>query len=187
MEGILVWWLMEWTMIRSNNSFRFAFMKQMNTSFKPIFLLALFLVNGFLLFAQRKTDTVVISNYIVKHGYIRSYTDFPGGVSDPSNYIDIITAEDSAFSVSDGIVKAFFKVGQSDFVIIESKDSVFAYGDIVFKGLKKFDPIKKSEFLGLISKSDDHEQRILFSIGFGEAWRVLNYIELFDHLKKYKR
>ena len=170
-----------------NKSLRFTFRKRMQTSYKHIFWVTLFLINGFFLLAQRKRDTVAISNYIVKSGYICSYTEFPAGVSDPSNYIDVTTAEDSVFSVSDGIVKAFFKVDQSDFVIIDSKDSAFAYGNIVFKGVKNFDRIKKGDFLGMISKSNDHEQKVLFSISIKEGLYILNYIELFNHLKRYKR
>lgn len=90
-----------------------------------LMLLILFLANSFLLGAQSKRDTITISNYIVKQGNIFSYTEFHAGISDPSNCINIITTEDSAFSVSDGIVKSFFKVYENDYVMIESKGAWF--------------------------------------------------------------
>jgi hypothetical protein len=163
----------------------------MHTSFsKQKFLLILFLANGFLLFAQSKRDTITISNYIVKQGNIYSYTEFHAGISDPSNCINITTTEDSAFSVSDGIVKSFFKVYQNDYVMIESKDAWFTYGNIDISGLKKMDTIKIGQFLGLISKSNDHKREIFFSLcvkNDGMRMSCLHYIDLFDHLKRYNK
>lgn len=154
---------------------------------KQKMLLILFLANSFLLFGHTKSDTLIIANYIVKRGYIISYQEFKNGIADPASYITIFTSEDSVFSVSDGKVKAFFKVDQSEFMMIETTDSLFVYGGINFNSLKQFDKINKGQFLGLISKSNNSDRSIVFSLCSKEGTNCLNYIDLFEHLKKYKK
>lgn len=154
---------------------------------KQKMLLILFLANSFLLCGHTKSDTLIIANYIVKSGYIISYQEFKNGIADPASYITIFTSEDSVFSVSDGKVKAFFKVDRSEFMMIETTDSLFVYGGINFNSLKQFDKINKDQFLGLISKSNNSDRSIVFSLCSKEGTNCLNYIDLFEHLKKYKK
>ncbi len=162
----------------------------MQTSFsKQKFLLILFVANSFLLLGQSKQDTITISNYIVKQGKIYSFFEPRLGYVNPVHYINIITNDDSVFSVSDGVVKSFFKMDESDFVMIESKDAWFTYGHINISGLKKLDKVMNGQFLGLASKPNDDERDIIFSICYKDkdGFRWLNYIDLYDYLKKYKK
>lgn len=162
----------------------------MQTSFsKQKFLLILFVANSFLLLGQSKQDTITISNYVVKQGEIYSFFEPYLGYVNPVHYINISTNEDSVFSVSDGVVKSFFKMDESDFVMIESKDAWFTYGHINISSLKKSDKVSNGQFLGVVSKTNNNEKDIIFSICYKgkDAIKCLNYIDLYDYLKKYKK
>jgi hypothetical protein len=170
----------------NNHSIRFTFIKQMQISFKKIFLLALFWVNGFLLFSQSKPDTIAISNYIVKHGKIHSFFEPYLGYVNPVQYIKILT--DTILFLG-GIVKSFFKMDESDFVMIESNEAWFTYGNIDISGLRKSEKVNNGKFLGVVSKYSKNENEIIFAICFKEKQRTncLNYIDLYEYLKKYRK
>lgn len=142
-----------------------------------------------MLFSQSKQDTITIANYIVKEGRIYSFFERYLGYVNPVQYIRITTDEDSVFSVSDGIVKSFFSMGDDDFVMIESKDAWYTYGNINFSGLKKLDTITNGQFLGIVSKANRKEKHIVFAMcdKSKEFIPCLNYIELYEYLKRYRK
>ena len=91
--------------------------------------------------------------------------------------------------MSDGIVKSFIKMDKSDFVMIESNEAWFTYGNIDISGLRKSEKVNNGKFLGVVSKSSRNENEVIFAICFKEKQRTncLNYIDLYEYLKKYRK
>jgi hypothetical protein len=162
----------------------------MQTPFsKRQFLLIIFLGNSFVPFSQSKQDTIAISNCVVKEGRIYSFPEPYLSYTNPVQFISIVTDEDSVFSVSDGIVKSVFRIDNSDFIMIESKDAWYTYGYTNFSGLKKADTIANGQFLGIVSKIEFEEKNIVFAIcpKSKESINCLSYIDLYNYLKRYKK
>lgn len=134
-------------------------------------------------FGQGTDDSICyIYKYPVDKGYMYKYKEKIGAIQDPARSITVYASGDFVYAVADGKVKTVFELSHAYYIMVESVDSIFIYGNLQKPSLDYESNIKKGQLIGKISGGIITPYELIFGILLKSNVKDLNYIELYDYL-----